>query len=523
MKRDIQFVGVAPSVHALTHSRTLWTIVLACVAILAAFWQTAGSIVAIWIRSETFAHGFVIIPLCIWLAFRRRDALATVDMQPWWPGVAFVFAAGALWFVGAKADANVVQQFALAFMLQATIVTIIGIKAARVLAFPLSFLLFAVPFGEFCVPTLMDWTADATIMALRATGIPVYREANHFIIPSGSWSVVEGCSGIRYVIASVMIGTIYASVAYRSVARRALFVAASVVVPVIANWMRAYLIVMIAHLSSMRLATGIDHIIYGWIFFGLVMLLLFWIGSFWQEPAPASALPFGWRIPTRTSDARAMRPQIAAACVALALAAIWLPIEAVVGREVQGNPVVPPIAASAGWTNVPIVDDTKEWTPRYTGFATTLRQRFAKDGREVGIYVAYYRHQEEGHRLVTSINMLTEPNNWQWHLTSTSPEAIAWGSRALKADRSVIVGTKERLEALSFFWVGGRVTASAYEAKVLQAIANVLGGGDDAALVVMYTTKQDAGDAATRTLDEFARAMSPSIEAALAKARDSGR
>ena len=523
MKRDIQFVGVGSSVRALAHSPTLWTMVLGCAAIVAVFWQTAASIVAIWIRSETFAHGFVIIPLCIWLAFRRRDALATVDVRPWWPGVAFVFAAGGLWFVGAKGDADVVQQFALAFMLQATIVTIIGLQAARILAFPLAFLLFAVPFGEFCVPTLMDWTADFTIIALRATGIPVYREANHFIIPSGSWSVVEGCSGIRYIIASVMIGTIYASVAYRSVARRALFVAASVVVPVIANWMRAYLIVMIAHLSSMRLATGIDHIIYGWIFFGLVMLLLFWIGSFWQEPAPASALPFGWRIPAGTRGARAMRPQIAAACVALALAVVWLPIEAFVGRGAQGQPVVPPIAASAGWTNVPIVDDAQQWTPRYTGFATTLRQRFVKNGREVVVYVAYYRHQEEGHRLVTSVNMLSEPNDWQWHWTSTSPETIAWESRTLKADRSVIVGTKERLEALSFFWIGGHVTANAYEAKALQALANVIGAGDDAALVVMYTPKQDAGDAATRTLDEFARAMSPSIEAALAKARESGR
>src|SRR5256885_17154333 len=43
------------------------------------------------------------------------------------------------------------------------------------------------------------------------------------------------------------------------------------------------MIVMIGHLSGNRLAVGIDHIIYGWIFFGVVMLLLFWVGSFWRE------------------------------------------------------------------------------------------------------------------------------------------------------------------------------------------------------------------------------------------------
>ena len=57
--------------------------------------------------------------------------------------------------------------------------------------------------------------------------------------------------------------------------------------PIVANWLRAYMIVMIGHLSNNKLAVGVDHIIYGWVFFGLVMLLLFWVGSFWQEsPRP---------------------------------------------------------------------------------------------------------------------------------------------------------------------------------------------------------------------------------------------
>src|SRR5205814_10510601 len=118
---------------------------------------------------------------------------------------------------------------------------------------------------------------------LRWSGVPVYREANHFIIPSGAWSVVEACSGIRYIIASVMVGTIYAAIAYRSTRRRVAFLAASVLVPILANWLRAYMIVMLAHLSSNKIAVGVDHLIYGWIFFGLVMVLLFWVGSFWRE------------------------------------------------------------------------------------------------------------------------------------------------------------------------------------------------------------------------------------------------
>ena len=265
---------------------------LAVLGILALFWPTGASIVAIWMRSETFTHGFVIVPICFWLVWRHRATIAAVPARPWWPGLAIVFAAGALWFVTSVADVLGIKQFALAFMLQATIVTVLGTRIARAAFFPLAFLLFAVPFGEIFVPTLIEWTANFTVAALRLSGVPVSREANLFIIPSGAWSVVEACSGIRYIIASVMIGTIYAALAYRSTRRRVMFMVAALLAPIVANWLRAYMIVMLGHLSNNKLAVGVDHIIYGWVFFGLVMLLLFWLGSFWQEDAaPAPAAP----------------------------------------------------------------------------------------------------------------------------------------------------------------------------------------------------------------------------------------
>src|SRR5699024_5572254 len=79
------------------------------------------------------------------------------------------------------------------------------------------------------------------------------------------------------------LGTLYAYITYHSYWRRAMFIVASIIAPIIANGLRAYGIIMLAYLSSMKLAVGIDHIIYGWIFFGIVMFLLFWIGSFWRE------------------------------------------------------------------------------------------------------------------------------------------------------------------------------------------------------------------------------------------------
>jgi len=491
---------------------------LAVLGILALYGPTVASIVAIWIRSETFTHGFVIVPICLWLAWRRRDFLAAIPARPWWPGLAIVFAAGALWFVTSVADVLGVKQFALAFMLQAAIVTVLGTRIGRAAFFPLAFLLFAVPFGEIFVPTLIDWTANFTVAALRFSGVPVYREANLFIIPSGAWSVVEACSGIRYIIASVMIGTIYAAVAYRSTRRRAMFIAAAILVPIVANWLRAYIIVMLGHLSNNKLAVGVDHIIYGWVFFGLVMLLLFWIGSFWQEDAAPPAAP----LPAATATAPAAPPRVlfAAAIAAIVTAAVWLPIEARIDRSEQpSKPTLPAVAAANGWSASEVA--FADWTPRYRGYAAELQQTLTKDGHEVGLYVAYYRHQSKGSELITSGNQLVTPEEWKWKQVGKGGDSIEWSGRSERVERADLSGQTIGLQAYRLYWVAGRVTSSQYEAKALQAWSKLSGQGDDAALVVVYAARRTRDDDPTPILRGFMREMSPSIERALVAARDS--
>ena len=86
--------------------------------------------------------------------------------------------------------------------------------------------------------------ASPDFSTIRRTGIPVYREGLYFMLPSGNWSVVEACSGVRYIIASITLGVLYAYLTYRSAWRRVLFVLVSALVPVLANTGRAYIIVM---------------------------------------------------------------------------------------------------------------------------------------------------------------------------------------------------------------------------------------------------------------------------------------
>jgi EpsI family protein len=118
---------------------------------------------------------------------------------------------------------------------------------------------------------------------------------------------------------------------------------------------------------------------------------------------------------------------------------------------------------------------------------------------------------------------LTRPADWQWKLTRIGTERVEWDGRETTVDRAELTGGDIRLEIIRLFWVAGRVTSNPYVAKALQAGAKLQGGGDDAALVVMYTRSSGNGDIAHESLHSFAAGMSPAIERALAAASDSGR
>ena len=334
------------------------------IVICALYWQTAWSMVSIWIRSETYTHGFLIFPISAYMIWHNRAAAAELRPAPnYW--MLFALAVlGVGWLLSDMAGVLVSAQYALVAAIPLLVAAVLGPRLVWTFAFPFAFLLLAVPFGEIFIPAMIDFTASFTVAALQLTGIPVFREGNFFTIPSGTWSVVDACSGLRYLIASFTLGCLYAYLTYRTMWRRLVFVLASLIVPIIANGLRAYMIVMIGHLSGMKYAVGVDHLIYGWLFFGVVMLLLFWIGSFWREDdAPAPIIK-----PTPTLQAAnrnvSLSKLLLAAFVALISFGIWPSLSAYLDHAAR-NPAPVTIAlpeSFSTWQASPEAIST--WVPK---------------------------------------------------------------------------------------------------------------------------------------------------------------
>ena len=497
--------------------------IAAALVLSAVFWllawygDTVQSMVATWQRSDTFAHGFLIAPISAWMIWQRRHAVAALGLRPDFRVLPLLALAGFGWLLAQLSGAGVVQQYAVVVMIPLLVWAILGYAVVRALAFPLLFLLFAVPFGEFMEPTLIEYTADFTVATLRLTGIPVYREGQFFMIPSGSWSVVEACSGLRYLIASLTVGVLYAYLTYRSLKRRAIFVALSVVVPIVANWLRAYMIVMIGHLSGMKYAVGFDHLIYGWLFFGVVMLILFWIGSFWREdldprPVPPSSAPPAIR--NRSSPAAIMVATIAAT----GLVAVW-PVAAarLEAAGANGPPALHAPPSAGDWQ--PVAGRLTDWTPRFLSPKAQINQSYAKEGTRAGLYIGYYRNQRQGAQLITTQNTLVVSNDREWKNFGETRRTLVFNQEEIASIEAKLRVRSTSLLVWRWYWVDGQYIVNPYLGKLLQAKSRLLGRGDDAAIVIVYAPYDERPQDAEQSLKAFVGAMLPAITGSLEYAR----
>jgi EpsI family protein len=395
--------------------------------------------------------------------------------------------------------------------------------------FPLLFLFFAVPFGEFVVPTMMHLTADFTVSALQASGVPVYREGQHFVIPSGSWSVIDECSGVRYLMASFMVGTLFAYLNYRSYTRRAVFMLTSLLMPVLANWLRAYLIVMLAHFSGNRLATGVDHVLYGWVFFGVIIFIMFMIGARWAEPDDT---PAGERTSVPVSRWADVPPVLAGRTVAMVLAGTliaMLPRIALVGLERAEGAAAEatlqlPAQLANGWSaeRAQIVS----WAPIFINPSAEAAQAYAGPAGTVGLHLAYYRNQSDDRKLVSSTNVLVPMRSDDWNLMVGGRRDVAVGPQTVSFNTAEILGKSQssterrpHLVVWRVYWIDGRFVAGDTAAKIQGGLARLKGRGDEGAAIVLYADGETVA-ASNAALEAFVQANHEQLNALLHQARD---
>lgn len=483
-----------------------WTMHLSALAALlvvlgALYWKSVAAAVTVWWVSPTFSHCFLIIPVSAYLIWGKRRALAaqTPQVYPRALWLALPVAAAAL--AGRLASINEIEQLALIAFVQVLTLALLGPRVYRIVLFPALFLFFLVPMGEYLIAPLQRFTTWFIDVWLGLLGILHYTEGNLIQLANGAYQVAEACAGLRFLIATIAVGTLFAHFTYTSWKKIALFMVACVIVPIIGNGFRALGIVLLAHFSNNKIAVGADHLVYGWGFSVVILAALMYVGSkFADDPDSAPVKP------------QSAPPAAPSHVFPLTILAALIAMSAVPAFAAWRANAIQPIDAMAfsqqpaiaGWSVEPV---SRDWAPLYG--EPDAKMAFAvRDGKSfapaVDVFVDYYGGQ--GRNLISSQNKMWDEDLWHPVLQGTA-NARMGAYPVMFRELQLSAGGASRL----VWWTyvsGGRFTTSGMDVK-LDNVRMALTGGRGAAMIAISTPVESDLDAARARLRNAAAVLGP--------------
>jgi exosortase len=233
-----------------------------------------------WGTDENYSHGFLIVPVALYLGWERRARLAAAVTRPASAlGLAVILASIVVLGAGVLGAELFLTRVSMLGVLAGIVLFLYGPRHLVVLAFPLAFLLLMIPipaiiFNQIAFPLQLLASRFGEV-ALMLAGVPVLREGNVITLSNTSLEVAEACSGIRSLISLLTLAVIYGYFMERRTWARILLALASVPVAIAANGVRVAGTGIAAHYVGPEAAQGFFHGFSGWLVFIVAFILLF--------------------------------------------------------------------------------------------------------------------------------------------------------------------------------------------------------------------------------------------------------
>lgn len=358
------------------------------------FWSTLSSMESIWRHSETYMHGYLIAPISLWLLYRDRTQLAQFKPKPALLPAILSLPILLIWLLAYSININFVSQFAAIFYLQLMLWSFLGHAFFRRYWFPIGFLIFLVPFGEAANPILQQITADLVVSMLQLINMPVYRDGLYLHTASAVFEVAVACSGLNFLLSSLVLSCLFAYLNYQKLYKSLLFIAFVLVLSIIANGIRAFLLVVIGESTQMAYGFGADHYYYGWLVFFIVMFCSFWLGAKFSD-----------------QDAAASYTSIDGNTGSFYLTSIAILIPLLLGAVIRYSlpETQKPTEAAAIVTPAEALPGNSQWGIR---FYDGLTRDHWQDSAGIDYFVATYANRQNKGDLITWHNTLFATDRW---------------------------------------------------------------------------------------------------------------
>ncbi|MHB1203956.1 MAG: exosortase A [Rhodospirillaceae bacterium] len=478
-------------------SANAWTLAAAVVVLLLAIYaDTAATAVALWSHASAYSYAFLIAPISAFLIWRERGSLAGLFPEPAWTGLAVVAAFAVVWLAADFLWIAEGRHIALMGMIQGLLLAILGFRIYRLLAFPLLYLWLMVPTGTFLIAPLQHISHAGALALIKLSGIPVFADGMLIEVPEGRFVVEPGCAGLNFILAALALSLLYAKLNYRSARARMACVALALATSIVANIVRIYLIIVLTQVTHRQLDIADDHLLYGWGFFGAIMLAMMWWGGRFATADLVSR-------PVTPGASAAPPMRVAAiAAAALVIAAMPAALSAATAPAAVAEPKYTLPEAVGPWRKT--AESSEDWTLAAGPDTAIGHGAYTWNRWRADVAVAAYAVQVAGHEAAAGDNL---PAAKPWDVTSTEDRVIPANQNTYHVAAATLRKGESARAVIYWYRSGDCITASRLRARACAALARLQGRPAPGAFVAVSAERPADGAELQSILTEFARAL----------------
>ena len=486
-----------------------------------------------WIGSEDYSHGMFVPLISLFLIWQARHRLPEPRVEHSWWGLAVISTGFLLYWIGEFATLYVLQHVSLWMVIVGLVIALIGVRGARAISFPLSYLLTCIPLPVFLYASVSShlqlWSSALGVGVLQLVGVTAFRDGNVIDLGLVQLQVVQACSGIRYLLPLASLALLCAYLFKDRMWKRELLVLSSIPISIVVNGFRIGMIGVLVEWYGQGAAEGFYHLFEGWVLFmtslGLLILemwLLTRIGSL-ENRSPFLSL-FTWvdqsavTIPEVTlqspnSDRQFRNPAY------LCSVAILVPVAFASMVMVEREEVPPPRAVFVdfpmrlnGWLGTSLSLE-KQYIDALRFDDYVLADFRFGDGQPVNLYAAYYQSQRKGQSAHSPQSCLPGGG---WEISSFRRMDLPANSemiRPLHVNRALIQKDSQKQIVMYWFKQRDRILSNEYLVKLYLFWDAVSRGRTDGALVRIASPvgPGETEDIVDQRLLRFASMVAPEL------------
>ena len=472
-----------------------------------------------WIGSEDYSHGMFVPLISLFLIWQVRHRIAEAGAENAWWGFAVISAGLFLYWIGELATLYVLQHVSLWMVIVGLVIASIGVRGAKAIAFPLSYLLSSIPLPVFLYASLSSqlqlWSSALGVGYLQLVGVTAFRDGNVIDLGPVQLQVIEACSGIRYLLPLTSLALLCAYLFKDRMWKRVVLVLSSIPISIVVNGFRIGMIGVLVEWYGQGAAEGFYHLFEGWVLFmaslGLLILEMWALARIWTMGDRSSFLSrFTWTDSNLQGgtrlDVRGPRSDATTSVSAFNLqprtshrffpgpaylcsVALLLPVAFASTLMVERAEVPPPRTmfidfpmSLDGWLGTSLTLE-KQYidTLRFDDYV--LADFRFDDGQPVNLYAAYYQSQRKGQSAHSPQSCLPG-GGWEiFSFNSMDLPASSGMVRSLHVNRALIQKDSQKQIVLYWFKQRDRILSNEYLVKLYLFWDALSRGRTDGALV----------------------------------------